>query len=339
MRTAAKPEGSSNMGTSNMGSSGTAIAPRALEQAAGWLVRLHDADAGAADHAACARWRAADPEHARAWERAERLMGKLGGLPPDLARKALDRPGAGRRAAVLRVAAVLAATPLSWGAWRLAEERQWTSDHATAPGERRTLALADGSRVTLNTDSAIDVRYGATERLLVLRRGEIHVDSGKDARRRPLRVATAQGRMTALGTRFTVRRHEDRTDVAVQEGAVRIEPETGAPLRLDAGQQSRFTAQAAAPATPVDPAGAAWLRGMLLADAMRLDALAVELARYRPGIVRVEPGVAALTVSGVFPIADTERTLAMLAQTHRLDVRRRWNGYWITLAAREPDRS
>lgn len=313
------------------------IAPHVLEQAAEWLVRIDaasaDPDAAAAERAACARWCAQDPEHARAWERAERLMGRLGGLPPEPSRAALDRDRdhehAARRTAVLRMAAILALAPVSWGAWRLSER---PADHATAPGEQRTVTLADGTRVMLNTDSAIDVRFGAAERLVVLRRGEILVDSGKDAARRPLRITTAHGRLEALGTRFTVRRHDDRTDVAVLEGAVRVEPANGAALVLPAGRQTRFDSHAVKLVVELAPANAAWTRGMLLADAMRLDALAGELARYRPGIVRVEPAVAALTVSGVFPIRDTERTLAMLVQTHRIAVHQRWSGWWITLA-------
>lgn len=318
---------------------GNAIAPHVLEQAAEWLVRLHDLDAGADVRAACARWCAEDAAHARAWARAERLMGNLGDLPPELARAVLDpsvkarQPATTRRAAVLGVATLLAAAPLAWSMWRLAEDRQWSADYATAPGGQRTVTLADGSRVTLNTASAIDVRFGAAERLIVLRQGEILVDSGKDAARRPLRVATSHGRMEALGTRFTVRQHADRTAVAVLAGAVHVEPAAGLPLVLPAGQQTRFTALQAAAAAPLDPAGAAWTNGMLLADAMRLDAFALELARYRRGMVRVEPAVAALTVSGAFPIRDTDRSLAMLARTYRIAVHRRWNGWWVTLDA------
>lgn len=314
-----------------------AIAPHVLEQAAEWLVRLHDADATDDDRAACARWRASDPEHARAWERAERLMdklrGKLDGLPPELARAALDH-AAPRRAAIGRIVAALAVAPVAWGAWRLVEQNQWTADERTAPGQQRTVTLADNTVVTLNTDSALDVRYAASERLLVLRQGEMLVASGKDAAGRPLRVRTAQGRMEALGTKFTVRRHEDRTDIAVLEGAVRIEPALGEALVLPAGRQTQFTGSHVAPPAAIDPAGTAWTHGMLLADGMRLDTLAAELQRYRRGVLRVAPPIASLRVSGAFPVAQPARTLAMLAQTYPVDVHARWNGWWVELAPR-----
>ena len=76
------------------------VSPKALEQAAEWLVRLQDG-ATSADHAACEQWRSSDPQHALAWERAEKLMSKLGTLPPELAMPVLSRaPAASRRAAM-----------------------------------------------------------------------------------------------------------------------------------------------------------------------------------------------------------------------------------------------
>lgn len=63
----------------------TPLQARVLDEAAEWLMRLHDSGATDADRAACERWRQADPQHALAWERAERLLGKLGGLPAALA--------------------------------------------------------------------------------------------------------------------------------------------------------------------------------------------------------------------------------------------------------------
>jgi transmembrane sensor len=73
---------------------------------------------------------------------------------------------------------------------------------------------------------------------------------------------------------------------------------------------------------------------MLLADQMRLDELVTELSRYRNGLVRVDPSVAALRVSGAFPIGDSERTLDMLVSTYPVDAVQRLRGYWITLIPR-----
>ncbi|RSZ55947.1 DUF4880 domain-containing protein [Massilia atriviolacea] len=307
------------------------ISPRILEQAAAWLVQLHSGAAGDAERAACARWVGQDPEHARAWERAEALMNQLGGLPPALARPVLGRPASGaRRKALAGAAGLLVLLPAGWLGWRMSAPA-----HRTGSGERRELLLADGSRVTLNSGSAIDVHFDSAERLVLLREGEILVSTAPDqaGARRPFRVASAHGRMQALGTRFTVRAHASRTEVAVLDGAVRIEPAHGAALTLRAGQQTSFSAGAAAAAADTVDA-AAWTRGMLLADKMPLAELLAELARYRGGVLRCDPALAALPVSGAFPVGnprETERALAMLAATYRLQVHTRLGGWWTTL--------
>ena len=96
----------------------TAIAPRVLDEAADWLMQLNDSAVSDADRAAFERWRQSHPTHALAWRRAEQLMQKFGGLPTSLAMPALDRTGRahrpGRRAAVAKLAALLAVVPASW---------------------------------------------------------------------------------------------------------------------------------------------------------------------------------------------------------------------------------
>lgn len=312
------------------------VSPQALEQAAEWLVRLQDG-ATSADHAACEQWRSSDPQHALAWARAEKLMNKLGTLPPELALPVLNRkPDAARRTAITRIVALMLTVPVGWSAWRYAESQPWSGEIHTAVGEHRTLTLSDGTSVTLNTASAIDVQFSDSERLIVLRNGEVLVRSSPVHERRPLRVCTADGTMQALGTVFNVRRNECSTSLSVLEGAVRITPANAADaaLTIAAGSQTRFNRRHIAPARAVDSAITAWTRGMLLADQMRLDELVAELSRYRHGVVRVDPALAALRVSGAFPIADSERTLDMLVSTYPVDAVQRLRGYWITLIPR-----
>ncbi|MDT1842254.1 iron dicitrate transport regulator FecR, partial [Acinetobacter baumannii] len=104
-------------------------------------------------------------------------------------------------------------------AWLAREEGAiLLADHRTAPGQRLAVELEDGSRLLLNTRSAVDVRFDAGQRLLRLRAGEILLESAamhgrRDAR--PLIVATEHGAVQALGTRFTVRLFDGRTVVNV----------------------------------------------------------------------------------------------------------------------------
>jgi len=87
-------------------------------------------------------------------------------------------------------------------------------------------------------------------------------------------------------------------------------------------------------ALDADPAQAAWVGGMLAADRMPLGELLGELARYRSGRLRCDPEVAALAVSGAFPLDDIERSLAMLEAIYPLAVRRGAGGWWITVGPR-----
>ncbi|WP_398493339.1 FecR domain-containing protein [Variovorax sp.] len=316
-----------------------ALPPRVLDEAAEWLMRLHDSAATDADRRACERWRQSHPDHARAWARAELLMNKLGGLPSALAMPSLARSSrhGGRRAAIGRLAALLAAMPAGWLVWRFAGERGWTAEHRTATGERRELQLADGSRLTLDTASAVDVRFDAAQRLLVLHAGAILIETAPDtaAAHRPFRVQAGGGTLEALGTRFSVRREEEgATAVAVFEGAVRVTPERGASRVLPAGQQTRFGADGIEAFAIADESRVAWTRGMLLADEMRLADFAAELSRYRPGALHCDAAVAGLRISGAFPLDDTDRVLRMLVSTYPVDALTRLRGYWVTLVAR-----
>lgn len=326
-----------------------ALPAHVLDEAADWLVRLQSGAATHADRAACERWRAQSPDHARAWARAERLLFTLGGLPPALAMPALDRPaGSPRRAALGKLAMLIGAAPATWAAWagwqwcEGPEGYNFGADQRTATGERRQVVLADGSRVTLNTGSAIDVRYDSEQRLIQLRAGEILVQSHADPspRPRPLRVRTAHGTLQALGTRFTVRHFDGRTHAAVLEGAVLVTPVAPSgmpPALLQAGEQASFTPNAVGAVSATHDTQAAWTQGLLLADRMRLADLAAELQRYRGGFVHCDPAVADLRVSGAYPVgtmADTERALVMLVTTYPVQAHKRLRGHWLTFVPR-----
>ena len=310
-----------------------------LREAAQWLVRLHSGRAGEADRAACEAWRHADPAHERAWQRAERLSQKFGAVPPSVGVPVLARQARGNRRAALRTLAVLAtAAPAAWLGWRLAPWDSWTSDHATATGERRDVQLADGSRVLLDTGSAIDVRIDGTQRTVRLRTGAIRVTTAADAR--PFIVETVQGRLRALGTRFTVRQDHDAHEtasspdvrLAVTEGAVEVTLR-GASVPagiVPAGQQTVLSAQGASTLAAVSPESQAWTQGVLYAENMRLADFCAELSRYRPGLLHCSPEVANLRISGAFQLRDTDYVLSMVATTLPVQVltRTRW---WVTV--------
>lgn len=305
-------------------------------QAAEWFYLLQSGDASDADRRRWSRWCASHPSHALAWERARQVGQAFAALPPAVAVPVLARPARTRRRAVQALAALLVAGPAGWLAWRQAPARDWLADHRTATGEVRTLVLADGSQLQLDTASAVDIVFDAAQRLIRLRAGALHVRTAPDPVRpaRALLVDTAQGRLRALGTRFTVRQEPDHVRVAVFEGAVEARPADapGAVQVISAGEQARMSrSQVSAPAA-VPPQADSWTRGVLHVRAMRLQAFAAELSRYRPGWLRCDPQVADLPVSGVFQLHDTTAVLDSLPQVLPVTVVYR-SRYWVVLAA------
>jgi transmembrane sensor len=239
-----------------------------------------------------------------------------------------------RRRSALALLAL--AVPGAWLASRLPWQ-EWTADLNTATGERKTVTLADGTRLALNTATAVDLSFNAGERRLALLAGEILVTTAQDPSPtpRPFIVRTAQGRLRPLGTRFAVRCLDDRTRVTVFEGAVEIRPaESTEAAVVRAGEQAAFSAGALQAAQPADAGAALWERGMLLARDMRLGELLTELARYHRGVLRCDPAVAALTVSGAFPVADIETSLALLEKSLPVRVVRA-TSWWITVQRSE----
>lgn len=312
--------------------------PRAvLAAAADWLLRLEDAPADPATRQACAHWCAQHPDHARAWQRAQQLQALLQRVPATLALPVLGRaPDPARRAALKRLGLWLAVMPAGWLGWQLLSPAPTGPVERTAVGERRRLGLPDGSQLLLDTDTRVELRFDSQQRGLHLERGRIRVESAPDPQSpaRPLQVFTPHGRIRALGTRFDVRLAGDLTQLSLLEGRLEISPAGGATWLLDAGRHSAFDGSGALHTDVLDDTRTAWATGMLVADALPLGELVAELARYRHGWLRCDPAVAALPVSGAFPLDDTSQSLAMLEATYPVRVQRGAGGLWTTVAAR-----
>ncbi len=316
-----------------------AIAPDIARSAVEWLVALQGDDATDATRAAWRQWLAGHPDHLRAWTQIEavnaRLRGVASPLAAAIARTALTPPRTvARRRAMRALAGLFVVGGAAWLARDRAPIQDWLADVHTEVGERRHLTLADGTRVQLNTDTAIDIHLTATERRITLRRGEILVETAPDNMDmpRPFVVVTRAAALRPLGTRFVVRQTEDAGWIGVLEGAVSVQPSAtdGFGRIVAAGQQLSFTSTDADPPNPLAEADTAWTDGMLVATGMRLVDFLAEVERYRPGRLRCDPAVAALRVSGTYPLADTDRILDALRTA--LPVRIHFvTRYWATV--------
>ena len=298
------------------------IARAVLAQAAHWHVEL---SCGGADPQALAAWLAESGEHARAWDLLRQMDGQMKAIPSTLALPALQASQVKRRAAA-KLLAMLVATA---GGIRLGQAgmesnawQSWTAALRTAPGQRRRVLLADGGTLELNTDSAADVDYNATRRLLRLHRGEIMIATAPDAR--PFLVDTVHGVIRALGTRFAVRCDAEASSVTVFEHAVEVRSHghaaPGKSCRVEAGQQLRFTRLGDGGVMPAPRHQDSWTRGMLVATDWPLSRLVAELARYRRGHLACDARVAQQSVTGTYRLDDIDAALESLCASHGLQV-------------------
>ncbi|OEZ89358.1 fec operon regulator FecR [Janthinobacterium sp. HH106] len=313
-------------------------------QAAEWLTTLMSGETTPAEKTAWQQWRQAHPDHERAWRHIESVSGGLRELDGPASRQALLQSPLSRsvsRRGSLRLLAWVSAIGITgwFGArseYAPGMARAALADLSTGVGERRELTLADGSRLHLNSGSAVNIRYTDTQRLLQLVRGEVFIATARETGRpyRPFLVETAQGQAQALGTRYSVRQADGSTLVAVEEGAVRLMPRQGdCSLVIQAGQGGGMTARSIGPAHAVSPDIWAWRQGLLLADAMPLRDFLHELSRYRHGLLGCDDAVAGLRISGVFPLADLDAVLLSLPDSLPVDVRLRTR-YWVQVEAR-----
>lgn len=308
--------------------------PEVLEAAATWYVDLLDAAPGDDLHAAHRRWLMADPMHRQAWERVDKLQQVLGKTSASIARPVLSAGGQARRRAIKTLTGVLLLAGAGSVGWQRRDVVQaLAANLQTNTGQRLDHLLADGSRVQLNTDTAVDVRYDTEQRQLILYRGELLISTAVDAASRPFIVQTRHGSVCALGTRFTVFSDPERCRVGVLEHAVEIRRSNiEVPTHVGAGQQMTFGANSVGTAGPLEPNATAWIDGLLVASDWRLDRFAAELSRYHAGHISCSPEVAGLRISGAFQVGDLQVVLGNVATALPIRIRH-FTRYWTRFEA------
>ncbi|WP_338800167.1 FecR family protein [Pseudomonas sp. RSB 5.4] len=309
------------------------VSAQVLDAAIAWQLSL---DSGSPlEREEFAKWHAANEEHARAWRQLGMLDQRFS-VANGPARAALLQSREGIRRRVRKLGSGLASVVALVGLALFAGDRYlpldyWLADQRTATGEQRTVRLADGTVLNLNTHSAVDVRFDARQRLIVLQEGEIMVETGHGDTR-PFIVETREGSMRALGTRFLVKREDQGTRLSVLQSAVAVHPQSHPEEQiLREGQQVLIRNDGLDTVAALTPGADAWTRGMLVVDNARLADLVHELARYRRGYLGVAPEVADLRITGSFPLHDTDKALSALLPTLPVQIEQH-TPYWVTVA-------
>lgn len=311
---------------------------RVLDEAIAWQLRLGSGEAQAEDEAAFSRWHSAHSEHARAWQQLGMLDRSLAAAAIPAARGALLRaPGESRRK--LRRMAGTGLSLLLAGCLGLAVGNRYLpvryalADVVTGTGEMRELRLPDNTLVKLDSRTALDIRFDAGERRIVLLDGEIMVQTAHGDSR-PFIVETRDGRLRALGTRFLVERQDQGTLLSVLQSAVAARPEQGS--KETVVPQGRHVLVKTYGLGPLEANGAtsdAWTHGMLVADNLRLADLVEQLGDYRRGYLGIDPALADLRISGSFSLSDTDLALDSLPPTLPVRIERH-GGWWARVVPR-----
>ncbi len=305
---------------------------RIARQAAQWFARLRADDVSESERSRWRHWLQADPAHRLAYERVERLWSSLGDFAnaPDVAR----RLRGGRRMAaesrwhgwhwpslaatvLIAVGAALALLPTS------RESPPDVTEYATGLGERRSVALEDGSRVELDAATRLQVRFGRDRRRITLLEGRAFFRVEKEGR--TFEVVSDHGGVQALGTRFEASRLTDALDVALYEGSVALlskGEDTKTRSRLGVmvpGQKARVAddRMALLPQTVADRKSPGWLEGRLVFSDTPLSEALAEFNRYSPR--RLVPGDASVgrqRISGVFRGDDPEGFVEALREVY-----------------------
>ena len=326
------------------------------ERAAYWHLRLSSDDCAPEERYAFEAWKRQSPDHAAAFEKVRRgaafidrhvaepelrRLGKetLERTAPPFYRESWFKPAA------LAASLILA---LGLGTFALTSVNRPSIDtmilqveaYETAIGERSTVTLSDGSEVTLNTNSRIEVDYSAQGRNVRLIRGQGFFEVAKDVDR-PFAVEAGERRVVALGTAFDVR-YDNANDIAVTllEGRVSVGDiihtapapnsteaimATQSVVELSPGQRLVAKGDAAPEIADTNAEEAtAWRDGRLIFRGEPIGAVIAEMNRYSIQQLKLsdDPRLREMTVSGVFNTGRASTFVDALERMHPLQAER-----------------
>ncbi|MBP5856544.1 FecR family protein [Marivibrio halodurans] len=321
---------------------------KASREATDWLILLQDDPEDRALRDRFEQWLNADSLNRAAWDATARAAQMMAVAPavhaarwrpavvtpsrPRYARtvRAASRFRSGARSRLhRRIAAATGAVAVAVCLVLLAAPdipMRMRADIVTATAEVRSVALEDGTTVTLGPESAISVRYDPDGRQVDLLAGEAYFDVVSDPGR-PFRVAAGTVRARVLGTRFDVWRGEEGTAVSVAEGRVRVENPAAAPpvsVILTKGRAARLDGRGAVRRFAVAPDQvASWRDGRLIAQDEPVEDVIDRLRPYHDGVILVAgSALADRTVTGVYNLDDPMSALSGIARAHGAAVRR-----------------
>lgn len=316
------------------------ISNDALHAATQWFVKLTSGEETEEDNRAWRAWLDTDPEHKLAWQKIEAVTRQFNGLDRQtsiavLNRKPADLPlSHDRRYALKSLGLFFVVGSSGWLAYKNKPWYALLADYSTEIGEIKHVTLEDGSRLVLNTNSKISTHFNNEVRNIRLLQGEIYIETAHEENRnyRPVTLTTEHGTITALGTKFSTHIEHQHSFVNVYQDAVEVMPINGHGdiVVVNSGESVKFTSTTLQQKRVIDGSSLSWTKGFIIADKMSLAEFVAELSRYNLGVLRCDPTIAHLEISGAFPINDMDATLNSISKTLSIRVEN-LTRYWITL--------
>lgn len=334
------------------------------DEAAAWIARLNSDQTTTEDQQQFTRWLETSVNHKLAFEQMSILWGNLDSLgslasvqnilaeesisstdqPPDQI-KTTDfiAPKIWTRGLVaacfLLVSALIVLVPLSSPPpetiLRQVESTIEVLKFSSRAGEQRTIHLADGSDIELNTNTALEVHFGAKKRKILLLKGEAYFNVAKD-KIRPFIVDVGKGEVMAVGTAFNIYRDSDKTVVTVTEGSVEVtDTQYGTPVKrssfmapnqkITINEHGLGRVLASAKGENVE-----WRSNTVVFDDVPLPKALAEVGRYLPfEVVSKDASLSQMNVSGTFSLRSPHATLEAIVATFNLSPTQTDNGIEI----------
>ncbi|WP_019866459.1 FecR family protein [Methylovulum miyakonense] len=310
-----------------------------LSQAIEWLTQLQSGEFSPAQQHHLDTWRKANPAHEQAWQQAQLVWQCLEGLRgrsipgkepllPEFHQRQIIKSGRYRLSllAIASCAVLAVLIPLHY------PPSLWRADYMTKKGEQRSLTLADGSIVTLNSNSAVSIHFDNQVRRVDVLQGEAFFAVVKA--KQPFVVKTTDGEVRAVGTEFAVQLRESDTQVELVEGKVELQDESHQHFaRLTAGQSAQIgNGQIQIDKSRQTDNFALWREGYLQFNGLPLEQAIAEINRYRPGrVVLLNSNLARQRVSGLFRLEALDQAIlgfkAAVPQLQSFS----FTSYWVVL--------
>jgi len=283
------------------------------QQALDWFTCLRRENVTTEQLKEFALWRA-EPLNAHAYQNAETLWRLLERPARAVRRQDRRRPVTRRWAYAAAACLVLAAGTITLGS---APFGTWGSDYATTTGQQQDITLADGSRLHLDSDTALDIKMSGDERRVNLRSGRVYLQVSHDGR--PFVVQAGGTRVMVLGTEFSVAHYAKNDEIILLRGSVEVAA-AGQHQRLQPGEQLRVVSGKVQQPQTVDAERLlAWREGQLRVRDAPLREVLEELVRYQGGyVIWLDDKVGQRTISASFNLHQIDSALDALISSQKL---------------------